>query len=246
MNTSVYWSWTCPKPEAALLVGLSLYAFSERVGDLSKPRPGEEWRLAGPQECAFNPHTTLLCLTCYCCAKSLQSCMTLCDAMDHSPLGSSVHGILQASILEWVAMTSSRGSSPPRDRTHSSCMDRWIPYHWALGKPIALSASTPKGSDPHRGHHWPLWRWAGPCVEFRSHAPVCPLSFHLFIGKLRLLLFFFLSYSWAFTSHLASWRGLKRPLVGGWRHKFVFPSLFPSFFFDPGCFFPNGKVQRLI
>ena len=110
-------------------MGLSLYAFSERVGDLSKPRPGEEWRLAGPQECAFNPHTTLLCLTCYCCAKSLQSCMTLCDAMDHSPLGSSVHGILQASILEWVAMTSSRGSSPPRDRTrvsYVSCIGRWV------------------------------------------------------------------------------------------------------------------------
>ena len=47
-------------------------------------------------------------------AKSLQSCMTR-DLMDCSPPGSSVHGILQASILEWVAMPSSRGSSRPRD-----------------------------------------------------------------------------------------------------------------------------------
>ena len=44
-------------------------------------------------------------------AKSLQSCPTLCDLMDHSLPGSSVHGILQAQILEWVAMPSSRGSS---------------------------------------------------------------------------------------------------------------------------------------
>ena len=44
-------------------------------------------------------------------AKSLQSCLTLYDSLDCSPPGSSVHGILQARILEWVAMPSSRGSS---------------------------------------------------------------------------------------------------------------------------------------
>ena len=49
------------------------------------------------------------------CAKALQSCLTLCDPMDCSLPGSSVHGILQARILEWVAMSSSRGSSPLRD-----------------------------------------------------------------------------------------------------------------------------------
>ena len=47
-----------------------------------------------------------------------QSCPTLCDPMDCSPPGSSVHGILQARILEWITMPSSRGSSWPRDRTH--------------------------------------------------------------------------------------------------------------------------------
>ena len=45
------------------------------------------------------------------CAKSLQSCLTLCDPMDCSLTGSSVHGILQAGILEWDTMPSSRGSS---------------------------------------------------------------------------------------------------------------------------------------
>ena len=50
-------------------------------------------------------------------AKLLQSCLTLCDRMDSSPPGSSVHGILLVRILEWVAMPSSRGSSCPQDRT---------------------------------------------------------------------------------------------------------------------------------
>ena len=49
-----------------------------------------------------------------------QSCLNLCDPMDCSPPGFSVHGILQARILEWGAMPSSRGSSQPRDWTHVS------------------------------------------------------------------------------------------------------------------------------
>ena len=55
------------------------------------------------------------------CAKSLQLCSTLCNPMDCSPPGSSVHGMLQARALEWVAMPSSRGSSRPRDQTCGSC-----------------------------------------------------------------------------------------------------------------------------
>ena len=55
-----------------------------------------------------------------------------CDPMDYSPSGSSVHGILQARILEWVAMPSSRGSSQPRDWTrvsYISCIGRWVLCH---------------------------------------------------------------------------------------------------------------------
>ena len=51
-----------------------------------------------------------------------QSCPTLCDPMDYSPPGSSIHGILQARILEWVAISFSRGSSWPRDWTQVSCI----------------------------------------------------------------------------------------------------------------------------
>ena len=50
-----------------------------------------------------------------CYAKSLQSCLTLRNPMDHNPPGSSVHGILQARILEWVSMPSSGESSQTRD-----------------------------------------------------------------------------------------------------------------------------------
>ena len=65
-------------------------------------------------------------------AKLLQLCPTLCNPMDCRLPGSSVHGILQARILEWVAMPSSRGSSWPRDRTHISyvsCIGRQVHFH---------------------------------------------------------------------------------------------------------------------
>ena len=66
-------------------------------------------------------------------AKSLQSGSTLCDPMDCSPPCSSFQGILQARILEWVAISFSRGPSQPRDRTHVSCICcivRHVLYHW--------------------------------------------------------------------------------------------------------------------
>ena len=62
-------------------------------------------------------------------AQSLQPCRTLCDPMDCSQPGSSVHGILQARILEWVAMPCSRGSSRPWDGTQvfsASCFGRQV------------------------------------------------------------------------------------------------------------------------
>ena len=46
----------------------------------------------------------------------------LCNPMDHSPPGSSIYGIFQAKTLEWVAISFSRGSSPPRDQIHFSCI----------------------------------------------------------------------------------------------------------------------------
>ena len=63
-----------------------------------------------------------------------QSCPTLCDPVDCSLPGFSIHGILQARILEWVTISFSRGSSRPRDRT---CVS-YVSLHWQAGSlPLA-------------------------------------------------------------------------------------------------------------
>ena len=75
--------------------------------------------------------------------QSLQLCLTLCDPMDHSPPSSSVHGISQARILEWVACPFSRGSSWPRGQTHVSyvsCIGRWKSQYSCLGNPMDRGA----------------------------------------------------------------------------------------------------------
>ena len=63
-----------------------------------------------------------------------QSCLTLCNTLDHNPPGSSVHGTLQARTLEWVAIAVSRRSSRPRDRTWISCIAGGFFTVWATGK----------------------------------------------------------------------------------------------------------------
>ena len=109
-------------------------------------------------------------------ALSIQSCLTLCDPVECSLPGSSVHGILQARVLEWVAMSSARGSSWPRDRTcmsFVSCIGRRVLYHSRrLGSPqtastawsslsMLSSGSMEKGKDRVYHHHtgsvWQLW-----------------------------------------------------------------------------------------
>ena len=67
-----------------------------------------------------------------------QSCLTLSDPTNYSPPGSSVHGIFQARILEWVAISFSRGSSWPRDRAQVSCI---------VGR---FFTSEPPGKSIHR------------------------------------------------------------------------------------------------
>ena len=69
---------------------------------------------------------------CVCTAQSLQLCPTLCNPVDCSPPGSSVHGIMQARIQEWVAIPFSRGSSWPRD---------WIPVSCIAGRFFTIWAT---------------------------------------------------------------------------------------------------------
>ena len=71
-----------------------------------------------------------------------QSCLTLCNTMDCSPPGSSVHGILQAKILEWVAISFSRGASQPRDQPRSSS----LPADPLPAEPQGKSTNTGVGS----------------------------------------------------------------------------------------------------
>ena len=73
---------------------------------------------------------------------------TLCNPMDCSPPGSSVYGIFQARILEWVAICYSGGSFPLRDWIHVSCVSRQILYHcttWEVPEGIAFWPCIPTG-----------------------------------------------------------------------------------------------------
>ena len=74
-------------------------------------------------------------------AQSLQFCLTLCHPMDCSLSCSSVHGILQERILEWVAISSSRGSSQIRDRT-------WVPWVSCIVQFSSVAQSCPTLCDP--------------------------------------------------------------------------------------------------
>ena len=74
----------------------------------------------------------------YCLLLTAQSCLILCNSVDCSPPGSSVHGILQARILEWVAIPFFRGSSRPRDLYLGLLHCRQVLYHLShQGSPIA-------------------------------------------------------------------------------------------------------------
>ena len=99
------------------------------------PSPTQQFHIL-PSEFSFLKHA---------CSVAC-SCPTLWDPVDYSPPGSSVHGILQARIMEWAAISISRGSSQPRDRTRISgisCNGRWIFffffYYWEASKAQSIS-----------------------------------------------------------------------------------------------------------
>ena len=94
-----------------------------------------------------------------------QSCLTLCDLVDCSLPGSSVQGILQVRILEWVTIPFSRGSSWPRDWTRVSCIAGGFFTVWATRKlyfPLPISKSSPSS----RTHIEPPSSWSPPDTSF--------------------------------------------------------------------------------
>ena len=117
--------------------------FPEALGSSSCALPLFSWHAASPSPLSFlapgqalrSAFHLISCL-CYadrvCCAMSLKLCPALCDLVVCSLPVSSVHGLLQARILEWVTMPSSRGSSRARDQiyiSYVSCIGRWVLYH---------------------------------------------------------------------------------------------------------------------
>ena len=72
-------------------------------------------------------------------------CPTLCNPIDCSPSGSSVHGVLQAGILEWVAISFSRRSSPPRNRHWVSCIAAASLTTEPRGKPFPVMCKQQRG-----------------------------------------------------------------------------------------------------
>ena len=106
-------------PHKALLLLLSRFS---RVSDSVRPHRWQPTRLPRPwdspgKNTGVGPHFLLQCMKVESEREVAQSCLTLCDPMDCSLSGSSVHGIFQARLLEWIAISFSRGSSRPRNRT---------------------------------------------------------------------------------------------------------------------------------
>ena len=115
--------------------------------------------------------------------------------MDYSPSDSSAHGISQARILEWVAISYSRGSSWPRDLTHFSCVScisRWILYHYATweaalpgSKSKMLSSQAQEIQSPKYHQSFLLAeegskavpKWRNPLLQasLRSHRTKCSI-----------------------------------------------------------------------
>ena len=105
---------------------------------------------------------------CVCCVLVVQSRPALCVALDGSPPGSSVHGILQASILGWVAISISRGSSWPRDRTHVFCIVGRCFTIWAMKKALHTGLWSKQESIFPRWYQNREWKLIeASCIQYR-------------------------------------------------------------------------------
>ena len=121
------------------------------------------------------------CVCAHVCAKSLHSCPTLCDPMDCSWPGSSVHGILQGRILEWVAMPSPRGSSWPQGS--NQCLLGLL--HWQVGSlPLAPPGKSLmcfysitkeiRAVTIQNIRNLVLWNFTQLCFTFKSYVTPSP------------------------------------------------------------------------
>ena len=104
-----------------------------------------------------------------CCCSVIKLCPTFCNPMDYSPPGSCVHGVFQARILEWVAISFCRGPSRTRDWTCVSCVGRWIPYHWATRealRPVSWTCNLHITKHTHfKSTVWRVWITLYACIQ---------------------------------------------------------------------------------
>ena len=110
----------------------------------------KSWQKAVTTVTIITVYTVRVCV----CVLVAQLCPTLCNPMDCSPLGSSVHGILQARILKWVAISFCRRSSQSRDGTQVSCItDRFffLPSE-PPGKPLIQGLQQARYSSKSSSH----------------------------------------------------------------------------------------------
>ena len=109
-----------------------------------------EWLIESRQRRPVFTYSAATCLCAFLCAQSFQLSLTLSDLVDCSPPDFSVHGIVQARILEWIAMPSSRGSSWHRTQTRISCLvgeffthwatwEAWPAYMWYKNRSVSLT-----------------------------------------------------------------------------------------------------------
>ena len=117
---------------------------------------------------------------------SAKLCPTLCNLINCSLPASSVHGILQARILKWVALPSSRGSSQPRDQTHVfyiSCICRQVLYHWChLGStecPAFVKIPEKTWASFQRNLTWQGYTWKHWNLFDFERAPLIQVFFFL-------------------------------------------------------------------
>ena len=141
-----------------------------------------------------------------CCCGCLvtKSCLTLCDPMDCSPPGFSVHGILQARALELVAISFFRGSFRHSNQTHVSCMScigRQILYHRATWEAPKTTIDHPKMCD-HGPVSIKLYLWTLKC------------EFHISFIWHQMLIFWFFSSEFSNVKAILSSQAVQKQATG--------------------------------
>ena len=168
----------CPWDSPGKNTGVGCHSFLQGIFPTQGSNaslPHSKWTLSEPPRkphfllCYLNydpclPDKSPACRILLPACSSLQPCPTLCDPMNCSLPGSSVHGILQARILEWVAMSFSRWSSWPRDWPSVFCL-----LHWQVGS-LTTSATW----------NAPNLQTLGACKDCPLHSMSTVCLHHLF------------------------------------------------------------------